>query len=300
LRGLHAYARFDQQGFDAAAASFSHALELDAKFAPAAEMLALTYRHQTDMGFLPRQTGWEQARAAATLALKLDPGSGLAHAILGNIYGQFDWDWAAAEREFSLAVGSQYREGRILAIAAMDRMAVGDLPTAERYLDEAILTDPLNPATYRLRGDLYARLGRFAEAEQDRRRVLDIAPTYRRAHYRLGSTLLLAGNTSGALAEMQQESSPVARHAGLALVYSALGRTKDAETLCRTLEEESPVDAARAHAVRHQNDQALTSLERAYTDRDPDLYRIKGDPFLRNLEGDPRYNAFLRKMNLPE
>lgn len=34
--------------------------------------------------------------------------------------------------------------------------------------------------------------------------------------------------------------------------------------------------------------------------RDEDLYVIKGDPLLKNLEGDPRYKAFLRKMNLPE
>jgi TolB-like protein len=31
-----------------------------------------------------------------------------------------------------------------------------------------------------------------------------------------------------------------------------------------------------------------------------DLYLIKGDPLLKNLEGDARYKAFLRKMNLPE
>ena len=30
------------------------------------------------------------------------------------------------------------------------------------------------------------------------------------------------------------------------------------------------------------------------------LYFIKVDPLLKNLEADPRYKAFLRKMNLPE
>jgi len=27
---------------------------------------------------------------------------------------------------------------------------------------------------------------------------------------------------------------------------------------------------------------------------------MKSDPMLRNLDSDPRYKAFLRKMNLPE
>jgi hypothetical protein len=34
--------------------------------------------------------------------------------------------------------------------------------------------------------------------------------------------------------------------------------------------------------------------------RDEDLYIIKGDPLFKNLERDPRFKAFLRKMNLPE
>jgi hypothetical protein len=41
-------------------------------------------------------------------------------------------------------------------------------------------------------------------------------------------------------------------------------------------------------------------LERAYQHRDQDLYAIKGDALLKNLETDPRYKALLRKMNLPE
>jgi len=29
------------------------------------------------------------------------------------------------------------------------------------------------------------------------------------------------------------------------------------------------------------------------------LYLIKSDPWVKNLEGNPRYKAFLRKMHLP-
>jgi TolB-like protein len=51
-------------------------------------------------------------------------------------------------------------------------------------------------------------------------------------------------------------------------------------------------------SVRRSADQVR--VERAYQQRDIDLYFIKGDPLLKNLEGEPRYKAFLRKMNLPE
>jgi hypothetical protein len=61
-----------------------------------------------------------------------------------------------------------------------------------------------------------------------------------------------------------------------------------------------PLEIAEAHAFRGNKDRAFEWLERAYAKRDSDLYYVKGDPLLRNLESDPRYKAFLRKMNLPE
>ena len=41
-------------------------------------------------------------------------------------------------------------------------------------------------------------------------------------------------------------------------------------------------------------------LERAYTQKDSGLVYVRVDLPLKNLEGDPRYKAFLRKMNLRE
>ena len=51
---------------------------------------------------------------------------------------------------------------------------------------------------------------------------------------------------------------------------------------------------------RGQKDEAFQWLEHAYELKDTGLTYMKGDPFLKHLEGDPRYTAFLRKMKLPE
>jgi len=59
-------------------------------------------------------------------------------------------------------------------------------------------------------------------------------------------------------------------------------------------------EIARVYAFRGEKDRAFEWLNRAYEARDEDLYFIKGDPLFKNLEGDPRYKAYLRKMNLPE
>ena len=61
-----------------------------------------------------------------------------------------------------------------------------------------------------------------------------------------------------------------------------------------------PSAIARVYAFRGERDTAFEWLNRAYEARDEDLYYVRGDPLLKNLEGDLRYKPFLRKMNLTE
>jgi len=61
-----------------------------------------------------------------------------------------------------------------------------------------------------------------------------------------------------------------------------------------------PSEIARVYAFRGEKDHALEWLDRAFEYRDEDLYFIKSDPLVKNLEGDPSYKAFLRKMNFPD
>ena len=54
------------------------------------------------------------------------------------------------------------------------------------------------------------------------------------------------------------------------------------------------------HAFRGESDLAFAWLDRAYRQRDTGLEFVKCDPLFENLQADPRYKAFLRKMKLPE
>ncbi len=56
---------------------------------------------------------------------------------------------------------------------------------------------------------------------------------------------------------------------------------------------------AETYAYRGDRDLALQWLERAYRQKDQGLIEITGEPLLKNLADDPRFKAFLHKMNLP-
>ena len=91
---------------------------------------------------------------------------------------------------------------------------------------------------------------------------------------------------------------------GLASVYHAMGRKADSDAALARVTKERAGDVAyeiaQAHAYRGEADQAFAWLDRAYDQKDVELYWIKGDRLLKSLEGDPRYKAFLQKMKLPE
>jgi hypothetical protein len=53
------------------------------------------------------------------------------------------------------------------------------------------------------------------------------------------------------------------------------------------------------HASRGDSDLAVEWLERAYERYEIPLTGIIGEPLFRNIAHDPRFIAFLKKMNLP-
>jgi tetratricopeptide (TPR) repeat protein len=151
---------------------------------------------------------------------------------------------------------------------------------------------------------VYLHTGRFAEAEQSVRRGLQIAPKWGSAQYFLGETLMLQGQLEAALAEFKKETIDDGQFEGSAMALFAAGRKAESDRqLAAAIRQNGtswPSEIARVYAFRGEKDRAFEWLNRAYEMRDEDLYFIKGDPLFKNLEGDPRFKAFLRKMNLPE
>jgi TolB-like protein len=304
LRGLHALDRLDEAGFNEAAAHFRHALEIDPAYLPAAEGVAAALYGLVDANYVDQKVGYEQARTAADAALKLDSKSVSAHAVLGLIHVQYDFDWPGAAREFKEALAVAPHDPFVLVGATEERIAVGQWDEAVRISDTAIATDPLEANLYRLRSYAYLRLGRSAEAESGFRRAMEISPTYSWAHYFLGMALLSKNENEAALVEMQKETIREASDAGAVVAYVELRRPEDARRALARLQADAssrwPFGLAVAYAALGRNTEAFAWLDRAYVARDSSLWAIKGHPFFKNLFSDPRYTTLLRKMNLPE
>jgi TolB-like protein/Tfp pilus assembly protein PilF len=305
LRGLQSYDRGSQESVEASVANFQQALTLDPTFAPAAIGLGRAYLYIGEDGWLPTRVAFERAREAALLAQRLDPKSPSPHVQMAMIHIVYDWDWAGADRELQQAFALGPRDIDGLEAAASLAAARGHWDEARQLATEAIALDPLNADTHGTLGFLvYLRSGRLTEAEESLRRALQSAPGYGSGHYWLGVVLMLQGHDETALAEFGKETPGDGRLVGSAMAYFATGRKaeSDAQLAAAIRENETdwPSGIARVYAFRGEKDRAFEWLNRAYELRDEDLYFMKSDPLLKNLENDPRYKALLRKMNLSE
>jgi TolB-like protein len=302
LRGRHALDRTDEEGFEEAIRDFQQALKLDPTSAATAAWLSVTYEMQAEFGLVPPDVGFERARQAAQAALAQEPNLAIAHVTLGGVHTAHDFDWTAADGELHSALALAPGDTMASFYAARLSLDLGHSNEALAEVNAALAADPLWPLPYQGLDWVQARRGHFLEAELAGRRLLELSPTYLSGHYYLGLVLLERGDREGALKLMQQEAPEGGRDGGLAIVYYALGRKAESDaTLARLIKMgvDSAVSIAEAYAYRDERDNAIQWLERAYAQRIPDAQYIKGDPWLRNLEVEPRYKALLRKMNLP-
>jgi TolB-like protein/tetratricopeptide (TPR) repeat protein len=304
LRGRHAFDRSDPEGDEEAVSLFQQALVRDSTSADAEAWLAMAYLYQVADNSLASADGFERARRETVIALKLDPNNVLVHVVMAQIHMRYDWDWAGTERELQKAASLAPSNVDVLASEARLSATLGRWDYALRKIKAAVAQDPLDANFLQLLSTYQAARGNLRAAEAAMRRALDIRPMYAYGHYNLGLIYLMRGDGDGALREMQQETIDDGKQQGLALAYYALGRKADADAALAVLIKEqadgNALDTAEVYAFRGESDEAMHWLERAYAQKDPWLFQIKFSWFMKNVEADPRYKAFLRKMNLPE
>jgi hypothetical protein len=94
------------------------------------------------------------------------------------------------------------------------------------------------------------------------------------------------------------------RLGGLALVYWAMGRRRESDAALHSLTDRfGSIDAYRiaaVHAYRGEIDDAFRWLDRAYRGHVYGMLGLKTDRLLRNLHGDPRFQALLSRMRLTD
>jgi TolB-like protein/Tfp pilus assembly protein PilF len=310
LQGRYAWHQRTATGLDRARKLLEQAIAQDPAFAPAHAALADVYTVLPLWSDLPPDQTYPRAKAAAVEALRLDSTLASPYAALGDVNAMYEWDWAAAERNFrrSLALDPNnantyhwYNGDYLLTVGRIDEaLAMG---RRARELDPLSLT---------INGGLGRALhtaGRMDQAVAQLRGVLALDSTFYVNAEWLGTTYLAEGRFAEALPLLQRSIDPAVRHSiPIALTGYALanlGRPREAKALLGELMERrsrgyvSPTSIALLHSGMGDTVETFAWLNRALEIHDPFLiYNFVNDPMLDPLKRDPRGAAILRKMGL--
>jgi len=180
---------------------------------------------------------------------------------------------------------------------------LGRLPEAIAAAQKSAEADPLSAPTWVSLGvDLYSS-GDMPGARHALERSFEINPNSTYIRWHLGVLELLDGQPQKARAHFQQAKQPELRLDGIAISEHTLGHAKESQAALEELIKSSPNEAAaqiaEVYAWRGENDKALDWLNRAYAQRDGGISDVKSNPLLASVRTDPRFQAFLRKMQLP-
>lgn len=311
LKGLYFWNKRDAAGLQRATELFREAIDLDPTYARAHAGLAATYASlATSADALAASEARALAEAGARRALELDPRLPEGHAALAAVRCRFDRNWAECERELNraLELDPNYATGHHwLGELLVER---GRFGPGQAELRKAHELDPLSPAIHTNLGVAYMYDGAWDDALACFRQALEIDPRFLLAHRVRGLTLLRSGSVEEGLASLRKarELDPRSAHAAADLGYALAraGRPDEARAVLRELEalarerRVSAYDFAVVHAGLGETEAALTWLEKAYAERATGVRWLKVDPIFDPLRGEPRFQALLRSVGLPD
>src|SRR6266852_2827708 len=119
LQGYHFFQGRTDKDVDMAAKYFERATQLDPSYALAWAWLSRARNWQANEGLIPMEEGRRLSREAIERALALNPNLAAAHAQLGRIKQQADYDWAGANASFQRAVALEPGNPEYLGSAAL-------------------------------------------------------------------------------------------------------------------------------------------------------------------------------------
>jgi serine/threonine-protein kinase len=308
LLGRRFFHVLSNDGRSRAIEAYEKALELDPGYAPAWAGLATAVLERGIRGdsYAELEEARKRAPAAAEKAVALDPAISDGYLARGRVRVD-NWDWVAGQADLEHALALNGGDAEILLAYAILLNKLGRLPEAIRILEKAIALDPLSALSWANLSVMHASSGKLDLARSALNRTLEMAPELGNGVLYRGQLSLLEGQPAAALASFRLASKVgligKKRLWGMALAEHDLGRPRASQRALDELIALGPDAPAYMIAViyawRGERDPAFGWLERAYEKRDYWLSWVKFDPFLRNLHGDPRYTALLKKMHLP-
>jgi TolB-like protein/cytochrome c-type biogenesis protein CcmH/NrfG len=309
LKGRQGAQKWSRDEHEKSIAHLEQSIQKDGDYAPSYATLAECYSWLAMWGMNPPRPFFSKAKTAVAKALELDGALAQAHAVLGSIHWQYDWDFVAAEKESIQAVDLNPGNANVRFLYGLFLNATG---RSDECISELIIGQKLDPVSPEV--SLQLAMGYFFAHQYDQaisqfKEAINLDPSSALAHSLLAANYARKGMYSEAISTGQKASKLL--YAGtdimvdifIADAYSISNKRSDALNLLELWEQiagERYVDATHISSLNlalDRRDRAFEWLNRAFEERSPLLPAIKSVPIYPDkLGSDLRYHALLRRI----
>jgi serine/threonine protein kinase/tetratricopeptide (TPR) repeat protein len=305
LRGKYNLNKYSEDGMRNALEYFRKAIDAQPDYALAYAGMSNAYYGLSNVYMAPNEA-MPRARAAAERAVELDDMLPEAHIALAVVRAWYDWDFAAAERELRRAIdlnpnsaeAHQFYGNQLIVQQQWDR-AIAEMKKEEQL-------DPLSVAgTWDVaRANFFA--GRYAEADRLSRRVTELDATFGYNYLLRAQVAAMQGRFDDALALSAQAMKVGGRKAYFLSTWgyiNALAGHRDVamaaiDELKASPSYTLPLFLARVNAALGNREEAMSWLEKLYSEKSESIVWLRVDPTLRTLRDMPQFEALARRVGI--
>jgi len=309
LKGRFYWYQISKSSYEQAERYFQLALEKDPNYALAYSGLADVWLMRTDSGYLPPSEVLDKAKSYALRAIELDPSLAEPEVSLANITIDLDHDAAAAERHFRRAI--ELNPSSALAHFMYADFLISYRREAEwdAEIHKCLSLDPMDFFWRTFYAWQLTYVGRYDQAIEILQGIRSSNPNFSSAHLGLWFAYYKKGMAPEAFASAvrffevinDQETADALRAGFAAAGYrEAMKRGGDVLATRAQHSHVSSVRIARLYAHAAQNDLALTWLEKAVDANETPINHLAVARDWDALRPDPRFQALLRRLHLPQ
>jgi serine/threonine protein kinase/tetratricopeptide (TPR) repeat protein len=308
LKGRYCWNKWTEESNARAIGYYQDALRADPRYALAYAGLADAYASWGDQAGLPPREAIPRAKDCALRALELDDSLAEAHTVLGLIHFTYDWDWAAAEREFkrslSLNPNSETTHHWYSHL-------LGALSKNEKSLKMSLRGLELAPLDLEMNAHLawhYIFAREYERAIEQCRKTMELDPNFHESYWFQGWAYALVGKLNESIEALQRAVTLSGKLANmncfLAYAYAWAGNRSKAEEILQELDRVSRrryVSAYRIAAIHlalGDQERAFEWFEKAYEERTGWMAYFAVDPLLDAARSDPRHAEMVRRLRL--
>ncbi len=307
LEGRYHFARMTPESLARAKACYERALAEDPNSALAYDSLAELYWYLGFYGSMLPREAFTQSTWHALRALELDDTLAEAHALLGMLRKELDYNWPEVDRELGRALelspGSPLVRLRHAISGLLPRARIKE---AIAEIEFVLKADPLSIFVRWWLGIMLSLDRAFEPMIAEGHHMITLEPALFHGHWVLGMGLDGVGDHPGAAAALERAHQLSGGNPfTLGFMAYARGRAGDPEGVRALLDEARrkpgyvpPSIFMLGEAGLENWDEVFPWIEAAIEARDPIIMPIKTFAFLDPIRDDPRYLVALQKMNL--